>query len=129
MEKQYSVILQEQLKRFREERQYTQEYVANYLKVSRTTYTNYENATRLPDVFTLDRLARLYNISVEAFLYPPKLYNTFKELHNLSYDHGKIPDIALADIEKELIYLFRDMDKIAQEEIIYLSKYKVKDRK
>ena len=95
MDKQYNVILKEQMRKFREDRNYSHQYVAQYLQLTRSAYTNYENGFRLPDIFILDKLARLYNVSIEAFLYPPTLYNSFKELHNLSYDHDRVPDIQL----------------------------------
>lgn len=124
MNKQYTIILKEQLKKLREDRHYTHQYVADYLQVSRTAYTNYENATRLPDVFTLDKLARLYNVSIEAFFYPPELYNSFKDTHSLSYEEGRIPDIELSPEELKLIYHLRQLSERDKNEIIHMAEYK-----
>ncbi|MCI6018313.1 MAG: helix-turn-helix transcriptional regulator [Schaedlerella sp.] len=124
MDKQYNVILKEQMRKFREDRNYSHQYVAQYLQLTRSAYTNYENGFRLPDIFILDKLARLYNVSIEAFLYPPTLYNSFKELHNLSYDHDRVPDIQLDENEKRLIYFFRQLSDRDKDELLHLADYK-----
>ena len=124
MDKQYNVILKEQMRKFREDRNYSHQYVAQYLQLTRSAYTNYENGFRLPDIFILDKLARLYNVSIEAFLYPPTLYNSFKELHNLSYDHDHVPDIQLDENEKRLIYFFRQLSDRDKDELLHLADYK-----
>lgn len=125
MNRDYNVILTKQLQKFRKDRHYTHQYIADYLQVSRAAYTNYENAVRLPDVFTLDKLARLYNVSIEAFLYPPELYNTFKEFHDLPYESGKIPDIEFSSDELQLIYNYRHLNEVEKEELVHISEYKV----
>ena len=124
MDKQYNVILKEQMRKFREDRNYSHQYVAQYLQLTRSAYTNYENGFRLPDIFILDKLARLYNVSIEAFLYSPTLYNSFKELHNLSYDHDHVPDIQLDENEKRLIYFFRQLSDRDKDELLHLADYK-----
>ena len=124
MDKQYNVILKEQMRKFREDRNYSHQYVAQYLQLTRSAYTNYENGFRLPDIFILDKLARLYNVSIEAFLYPPTLYNSFKELLNLSYDHDRVPDIQLDENEKRLIYFFRQLSDRDKDELLHLADYK-----
>lgn len=126
MENEYHVLLKEQLRKFREDRNYTQQYVSNYLQVTRAAYTNYENGVRLPDIYTLDKLARLYNISIEAFLYPKQLYNTYKELHNLSYDHGRIPEVGMDEKEKLMISRFRELSQRDQDELLHLADYKIR---
>ncbi len=117
-------ILTEQLIRFRHERDYTQTDVADKLNITRAAYTNYETGIRLPDIFILDQLAILYNVSMEAFLYPPKLYNKFKELHSLPYDRGLAPDIGLDEDEKLLIYHYRQLSARDQKELLHLAEYK-----
>lgn len=121
---QYNIILKEQLRKFRDDRNYSQQYVAQYLQLTRAAYANYENGLRLPDVLTLDKLARLYNVSIEAFLYPPSLYNSYKKLHKLSYDRKREPEIELDEQEKLMIYKFRQLSDRDKEELLYLADYK-----
>jgi len=124
----YNNIIKDQLKKYREDRKYNHSFVASYLQVARSTYTNYENGIRLPDVVTLDKLARLYNVSIEAFLYPEELYNSFKELHNLSYDHDRLPEIDLNKEEKHLLYYYRQLTRKNKKEISHIVQYKVENQ-
>ena len=56
------------LKDFREKMGYTQQDIANFLGVERSTYTCYETGkTRIP-IIKLERLSKLYNVSLDAFL-------------------------------------------------------------
>jgi len=123
-----SNIIKEQLKKYREDRNYNHAFIASYLQVARSTYTNYENGVRFPDVLTLDKLARLYNVSIEAFLYPEELYNSFKELHNLPYDHDRIPEIELNRDEKHLLYYFRQLTQNNQKEVSHIVQYKAENQ-
>lgn len=44
---------------------WTQEYVANLIGVARPTYTAYENGTKEPPLDTLDKIADLFNVSID----------------------------------------------------------------
>lgn len=56
------------IKEMREDRDYTQKYVAAQLHIARSTYSGYENGTRSipPEILCL--LADLYACSVDALL-------------------------------------------------------------
>lgn len=53
------------LKQLREKFGYTQEYVAEYLGVSRPTYTRYESEDRELSIESLKKLASLYKTTVD----------------------------------------------------------------
>lgn len=55
------------LKRFRLQVGFTQKNVAEILNISRSTYTYYELGKTSPDPATLNRIARLFGLSVEEF--------------------------------------------------------------
>lgn len=55
------------LKRYRLQVGYTQKNVAEILNISRSTYTYYELGKTSPDPATLNRIARLFGLSVEEF--------------------------------------------------------------
>ena len=55
------------LKRYRLQVGFTQKNVAEILNVSRSTYTYYELGKTSPDPATLNRIARLFGLSVEEF--------------------------------------------------------------
>ena len=53
------------LKELREDNDYTQEYVANYLNCKQNTYSQYETELREIPVELLKKLAILYNTSID----------------------------------------------------------------
>ena len=55
-------ILAERLAAARKESGYTQDEIADFLKCSRVTVTNYENGRRSPDYDNLVLLAEKYNV-------------------------------------------------------------------
>lgn len=56
------------LKKLREENHYTQDYLADYLHVGRSTYANWERNRAFPDYDKLVALCILYNVSADYFL-------------------------------------------------------------
>lgn len=59
--------LSDELRRLRVNAGYTQIKVAEYLNIDRSTYTKYENG-REPDLNTLKKLAKLYDISLAELI-------------------------------------------------------------
>lgn len=68
------------LRDLREDRDYTQQYVATVLHIQQNTYSQYENGIRHLPIELLNRLADLYGTSTDYILertneikpYPPK---------------------------------------------------------
>ena len=63
-----NVQLVENLRRLREEHNYTQLQVSSRLNISRQAYSNYETGKRVPDLDTLIRLADIYQVTLEQLL-------------------------------------------------------------
>ena len=53
------------LKRLRKEHQYTQENVAEKINVSRQSIVKWENGESTPDIDTLIKLSKLYNVTLD----------------------------------------------------------------
>ncbi len=60
--------LEEYLKKLRKSHNYSQEFVASHLNISRQTYSHYETGRITPPVNSLYNLAKLYGISVEELV-------------------------------------------------------------
>lgn len=58
-------MIGEKLKSLRENRNYTQAYVADTTGISRVNYNRYENNNREPDGETLKALADFFNVSID----------------------------------------------------------------
>lgn len=52
----------------REDNNFTQQYVADYLKINRVVYSRYELGNREIPVLYLIRLSNLYNVSTDYIL-------------------------------------------------------------
>jgi transcriptional regulator with XRE-family HTH domain len=61
----YAEVFHSRLKMARESMGATQEEIANVLKISRPTYTNYEAGRSEPNIETIALLARMYEVSVD----------------------------------------------------------------
>ena len=86
-------------KKFREEKGYTQQQVADALNINRTTYTYYETGKTEPSIETLHKLVQIFNITYEDIL-PDVEENYVKDsfissranqaIYNLSKDEQQI---------------------------------------
>ena len=60
--------LEKYLKELRKSYNYSQEYVASQLNITRQTYSHYETGRISPPVNSLYNLSRLYNVPLNSFL-------------------------------------------------------------
>lgn len=61
-------MIGDKLKLLREQRDYTQGYVADTLGISRVNYNRYENNNREPDGETLKRIADFFGVTTDELL-------------------------------------------------------------
>lgn len=62
------MTLGEKLRRFRDEREATQEQTAQLLGLTRTTYASYEQDKHMPDYALLIKVAKLYDTNLDYLL-------------------------------------------------------------
>jgi transcriptional regulator with XRE-family HTH domain len=60
--------LGEKIKYLREEKEITQQAMADNLNVNRVTVTGYETGRRMPDVWTLKKIADYLGVTVDYLL-------------------------------------------------------------
>lgn len=101
--------LGENLRRFRKENGYTQKFLAEYLRLERSTYSKYESS-RTPDLDSVIQLAALYGVSVDELIgdYPDEVVNKNEVA---SYAKASSPDSGdgsnLTRDELKLLAFFR----------------------
>ncbi|WLR52430.1 helix-turn-helix transcriptional regulator [Bacillus tianshenii] len=107
-------MLAQRLVNLRNKHKYTQQKMAEYLGVTRPAYTAYERGSRKPDYDTLQKIADLYDVSVDYLLGrtdKPRLkettaskqsendFNALEEIRKLCDEYG-IEDFGFFDISK-----------------------------
>lgn len=94
---------------------YAQKNIADMLGVNRSTYTYYEAGKTMPDVETLNKLAKFYEISIDAFFEP------VSKIHKEQKRPGKWIADTVSEIkgltaeEKSIIAILRSRDGYTQE--------------
>ena len=74
------ITFKETLKQFRTSKGYTQQELADLLKISKSTVSMYENGNRQPDFETIELLADFFNVTVPELICSPD-DETLKESH------------------------------------------------
>ena len=74
------------LKDLREDRDYTQDYIANILKTNRSSYANWENGETLIPLDKLDQLSVFYNVPISYLLGIKNNYNRYKNIGKMNYN-------------------------------------------
>ena len=109
--------LGEVMRKYRKEHRYTQQKIADYLGVERTTYSKYETAARKPELDAVIKLATLYNVSVDKFLEDFFAIKPEKTAMASAVSNAEnSPPETLAEDERQLVMLYRD--SIRKKEIL-----------
>lgn len=140
--------IEQYLKELRKSYNYSQEFVASHLNITRQTYSHYETGRITPPVNSLYNLAKLYGVPVESFLELVVTYNintdfagkpltaevtsqdeitTFLDFISDSQNSKKFK--SLTRQEKLLLYYFHQLDNRDKEDILTFMKVKKQNRK
>lgn len=142
------ITLDQYLKELRKACNYSQEFVASHLNITRQTYSHYETGRITPPVNSLYNLAKLYGVPVENFL---DLVVTY----NINMDFAQKPAVQSSDMaddlshfldftctpeikrkfknldrrERLLLYYYLQLDTRDQEDILTFLKVKYQNRR
>lgn len=67
------MAINERIKNFRNQLHLSQEYVANFLEINRSTYTQMENGKRKITAEDISRLSELFGVTADALLNENKI--------------------------------------------------------
>lgn len=90
----------ERLKELREEKGYSQKYVAESIKVAQSTYTLYEGGKREPGFETLCELSRFFNVSTDYLLGLDDIRNK-ESLNSLNSEYRDFSNVIVSFKEAE----------------------------
>ena len=97
-------MIGQNLMRFRTERGYTQEKLAEIAGISTSFYANLERGKKGASIFVLRSLSDILGVSVDSLLYPA--HNSTR-LHNINSMLDDAPDTFVASVEK-MVRLLKD---------------------
>lgn len=139
--------LEQYLKDLRKSCNYSQEFVASHLNITRQTYSHYETGRVTPPVNSLYNLAKLYGVPVENFLDLVVTYNINMDFALKPQDDGidmtedlsffveyiNAPENSkkfkfLNRWERQFLFYFLLMDKRDRDDILTFMKVKYQNR-
>ena len=145
--------LEQYLKELRKSYNYSQEFVASQLNITRQTYSHYETGRIMPPVNSLYNLSMLYHVPVESFLElsanQSHHINADKEHSHINVDESRqfdeddVKDFlehintpensrkfkALRHQEKLFLYYYQLLDDRDREDILTYMRVKYHNRK
>lgn len=115
------------LKYYRHECGLTQQQVADRLKIERSTYTYYETGKTKPDINTLIKIAKVFNINYTQLLegVEDELEAAVADIHSGAADEDeglKYRTHATTKYEVELLFVVRNLTPKQRKEVMNLAK-------
>ena len=142
-----NTTLDQYLKELRKACNYSQEFVASHLNITRQTYSHYETGRIIPPTNSLYNIAKLYGIPVENLLDLVVTYNINmdfakkKQIGNLDssddlanyLEYTNLPAVQkklkyLDHKERLLLSYFMKLDQRDQDDILAFMKVKLQNR-
>lgn len=124
-------MLSQTLKKLRENCGYTQQQVADALNLERSTYTYYETGKTTPDINTIVKLAKIFNVSFIDIFEQEKReqIRSFNDYSLYSKDdlRNVVHIYELSKMEKVLISLYRLLTNDQQKAFINELKEKTEE--
>ena len=121
------------LRKLRIANNYTQEYVAKHLEVTRQAYGHYENGVTTPDIYTLTKLANLFQVPITTLI-PSTQYSEptlFKEdAHYFTEQqlHHHVSDFLSFYSKPENLKKYHYLDRTEKEMLYYFQKLSPDDQ-
>lgn len=75
----------QRIRHLREEFEYTQDFVAKYLKCNRSTYANWETGNIILPLDVADKLSVLYNVPLSFILGLGTIHSVNRRIKNIDY--------------------------------------------
>lgn len=107
-------IFSSKIRRLRKESGYTQEEVSRMLNIQRQTYSNYENALRVPPIEIIVALSELYHVTLDSLLRDT--------MPITASDHSSVP----VPEQRRLIQEYADLSAQKRKEVLEFIEFKKK---
>lgn len=115
------------LKALRQERNISQQKLADIIGVTQQAVHKYEHGLAQPDFNTLKNLSRLFHVSVDYLIENPEFDNTFTYRSTLTDENGKIIDIDITPGEYHYLSLYRLISPDTRQHLIHIMEALIDD--
>ena len=112
------MTLNQRLKKFRVASGLTQQQVADVLSLDRSTYAYYESGKTTPDIRSVSKLIKIFNISYYDLIDEPDPTLTVNDSANDEDESEKMHIYELSKMEKQLVINFRMLSPAQQEDLL-----------
>ena len=113
------MLLNQRLKHFRTSSGLTQQQVADVLGLDRSTYAYYESGKTTPDIKSVNKLLKLFNISYYELMEEPDPSDvSISDKEPQDDDEDKLHIYDLSKMEKRLVIYFRVLSPNQQKELL-----------
>ena len=113
------MLLNQRLKHFRTMSGLTQQQVADVLGLDRSTYAYYESGKTTPDIKSVNKLLKIFNISYEELMDETEPTTVSVSDPSVSdNDEDKLHIFDLSKSEKKLVIYFRVLSPNQQKELL-----------
>lgn len=113
------MTLNQRLKKFRLASGLTQQQVADVLSLDRSTYAYYESGKTTPDIRSVSKLIKIFNISYYDLIDEPDPTLTVNDAANDDTEGEKMHIYELSKMEKQLVINFRMLSLAQQEDLLF----------
>ncbi len=113
------MTLNQRLKKFRTASGLTQQQVADVLSLDRSTYAYYESGKTTPDIRSVSKLIKIFNISYYDLIDEPDPTTTVNDGANEEDEGEKMHIYELSKMEKQLVINFRMLSPAQQEDLLF----------
>lgn len=113
------MMLGQRLKRFREASGLTQQQVADVLNLDRSTYAYYETGKTTPDIKSVSKLIKIFNISYYDLIDEEDPRMVVNDSAKDEDEFEKVHIYELSKAEKQLVINFRVLSPSQKDDLLY----------
>ena len=114
------------IRKIRELKNFSQDYMAQQLKISQATYSRFEKEEADPTINQLDQIARILDVKLEELLsfnekyifnnYSPHNHNQGYVVNHITSGEKELYEKHLETMQQEITYLKQLVDKLTDRE-------------
>ena len=110
----------ERLRALRQERNISQQKLADAIGVTQQSIHKYEHGFAQPDFYTLIELSKFFHVSIDYLIENPEFDRTYKYKVKNSDDKNSIIELDISPSEYHYLSLFRQLNQETQQSLVHI---------